>query len=175
MKPTSAAALHASALVACALLAACVAHEPRVTRMITNMDGLVLSNGPAVNDAHEPSARGERLIVRYGLFAENLGASRALLDIVSAHASLTEVGQALTGDRFRIACLERDAAPRAAPVVVLEPGERTRVDCEVELTHTLAMSLQSADRELVLAIPVHTADEHALLFFDYLLQVGDAP
>jgi hypothetical protein len=157
------------------LLASCAAQAPRVERVITNAGGVVVSNAPAVNEEPEPRAQGERLVLDYGLFAENVGTTRAVIDLVSARAALAQVGQEAPEAVFRIACRERDAKRRSAPLAVLEPGERTRIDCEIELTKAQSAPLESAERELSLALPVHTATEHVLLYFDYRLLVGDAP
>jgi hypothetical protein len=156
-------------------LMGCVASTPRAERTITNVGGVVISNAPAVNEAPEPRAQGERLVFAYGLLAENVGTARAVLDLVSSRAALAQVGQDKPDAEFRITCLEHEPKRRRAPIAVLEPGERTRIDCEVELTEALAAPLASAEREVVLGLPVHTASEHALVYFDYRLFEGDAP
>lgn len=158
-----------------AFAAGCGAHAPRIERSIHALPGVVITNSLALQAAPRPRARGGRLVLDYPLLAESHGPGRAELFLAAARAALVPEREGEAVESFRIACLAHDAARRAQPVLVLEPGERARVDCQVEIPPEHAARLADADRDLILGLPMRTSSQATIATFGYALRAGDAP
>jgi hypothetical protein len=164
-------------MLGCCLLTACGAADlARVPRAITTLEGVVITNGPALFERPEPRVRNDRLDFRYSLFAENHGGALVEIHVAAARAAFEPEPPAEL-DAFRVACFDHDPARRASPVSVLEPGERTQIDCHVELSRKHTRELEGGDRELFLGMPVlvrtGAQTRREIATFSYQLYMGD--
>jgi hypothetical protein len=168
----SIAASIAACLTACAVVG-CGYNRIRTTYVLDRLEGLAISSSPALYEQHQPRVHDDQLVFDYPLFAENHGASGAELDLVAARAMLMPESDMEKGEPFRADCREHTPGRRSAPVTVLAPGARVRVDCTVEIPRAQMAKVHNADREVLLSVPVRAGGQSKLLVFSYALFAGD--
>jgi hypothetical protein len=162
----------AAGLTACAVVG-CGYSRIRTTYVLDRVEGLAISSSPAVYEQLQPRVYDGRLAFDYPLFAENHDASTAELDLVAARAMLMPESDLEKAEPFRAECREHTPGRRSAPVTVLAPGARVRVDCTVEIPRAQMAKVYNADREILLGVPVRAGGQSRLVVFSYALFAGD--
>lgn len=151
-------------LVVLGIVAGCGPGPLRTPRLMAEGKGLVISNSPMGNEAREPRREKGRLSVEYTFLVENVGELTHTLRLGSAQ---TLVGQRSFPAHCRVAGAKLDE-------LLVVPGSRYRVSCEIALDLGLVPLDRLGDQRVELDVPMLADRKPGRARFPYLFRAEDA-